>query len=92
MAFSIDPLVTPLDATKHAREIARLRQCRSVADLDNLAREGWLISDPLPGAGRAGSDPRDPRLKLIRHGSGTFMVVEYVDGWSKRLSQHLYGR
>ena len=81
MAFSIDPLVTPLDGTKHAREIARLRQCRSVADLDNLAREGWLISDP-----------KDPRLKLIRHGSGTFMVVEYVDGWSKRLSQHLYGR
>lgn len=81
MAFSTEELITPLDPVKHAREIARLRSCRTLAHLDQLVTEGWLLPDG-----------KDPRLKLIRHGSGTYMVVEYVDGWSKRLSQHLYER
>ena len=25
--------------------------------------------------------------KLVRHGSGTFLVVSYEDGWSKTISQ-----
>lgn len=69
-------LLRPLDPERHAAEIAKLRACRAVADLERLARDGWLTG---PGPG--------PRLKLVRHGSGLFLVVEYVDGWSKTLSQ-----
>lgn len=74
-AQSLVALVTPLDPNRHAYEIGRLRSCRSLRDLEQLASDGWLT----PGA-------RDPRLKLVRHGSGTYLVVQYVDGWSSRLS------
>lgn len=78
MAFAqdLDVLVAPLDPAGHAAEIARLRACRTTADLDAVvAQGGWLT---------AGT--RDPRLKLVKHGSGTFLVVRYEDGWSTRLS------
>ena len=73
----LDQLVQPLDAEKHAFEIARLKKCRSATDLDRVAKDGggWLT----PGT-------KDPRLKLVKHGTGTFIVVNYVDGWSSRLS------
>jgi hypothetical protein len=74
--FNLDTLIEPLSATRHAGEIRMLQRCRSVDDLANLAREGWLT----PGS-------KDPRLKLVRHGSGTYLIVEYVDGWSKTVSQ-----
>lgn len=69
-------LLRGLDREKHAREISRLLACRSLADLDALARDGWLTP--------AGSNPR---VKLVRHGSGTFLVVSYDDGWSRTLAQ-----
>lgn len=75
--FALMGLIDPIDPEAYGSEIARLKRCRSVRDLERLATAGWL-SD----AGR------DPRLKLIRHGSGTFLVVAYdKDGWSTRVSQ-----
>lgn len=74
--FNLDKLTDGLDPARHATEIDKLRRARSVDDLAALARHGWLT----PGT-------KDPRLKLIRHGSGTYLVVEYVDGWSKTICQ-----
>lgn len=76
-------LVRPLDPTKHASEITRLQGCRSLRDLEHLAadRGGWL-SPERPGK----------RLKLVRHGSGTYLVVEYDDGWSTALSRQGFSR
>lgn len=69
-------LTAPLDPTTHAKELDLLRACRSVADLDARARDGWISPDG-----------QRVRLKLVRHGSGTFLVVQYDQGWSKTLSQ-----
>jgi hypothetical protein len=69
-------LLAPLDPVRHARERDRLQRARSLADLDALAREGWLTPQG-----------ENPRLKLVRHGSGTFLVVSYDDGWSSTVSQ-----
>lgn len=80
-AISLDRLVAPLDPARHAAEIAKLRACRSLPDLERLAQEAWLT----PGT-------RDPRLKLVRHGSGTFLVVQYDDGWSTRLAMEPFYR
>jgi hypothetical protein len=71
----LDELVRPMDPSRWDAEIKRLRSCRSVGDLDRVAKEGWLSSNPI-----------EPRLKLVKHGSGTFLVVEYKDGWSTRVS------
>ncbi len=74
---SLSELIAGMDPARHAAEIELLSSCRSTADLDALvARGGWLAS---------GSGPK--WLKLIKHGSGTFLVVEYDDGWSTRISQ-----
>jgi hypothetical protein len=67
-------LVGPLDPTKHAVEIGVLRACRSLAELE--AKVGWLTPEGRP-----------VRLKLVRHGSGTLLVVSYDQGWSSTLSQ-----
>ncbi|MEQ1565205.1 MAG: hypothetical protein ABMA64_06165 [Myxococcota bacterium] len=67
-------LITPLDPTRHGSEIAVLRSCRSLAELE--ARVGWLTAEGAP-----------VRLKLVRHGSGALLVVSYDQGWSKTLSQ-----
>ena len=72
----IETLCGGLDPKAHASEIARLRGCRSLADLEALAREGWLTAATT-----------GVRLRLVRHGSGTFLVVSYDDGWTKTLSQ-----
>lgn len=78
----LDALVAPLDPARHAAEIARLRACRTLADLEAIVgRGGWI-----------GDKPRDPRLKLVKHGSGTWLVVEYKDGWSTRLSMEPFPR
>lgn len=83
MAFRSDlsALVSQLDPRRHATEIARLQQCRSVDDLAAIARDGWLNPDPA-----------EPRLKLVRHGSGTYLVVAYEDGWSKRVAMQPFPR
>ncbi len=80
-AADLSALIAKLDPERHATEISRLRSCRTRADLDALARDGWLSSDPV-----------EPRLKLILHGSGTVLVVQYDDGWSTRVAQHAFQR
>jgi len=71
-------LVGGLDPAKHSVEIDLLTRCRRLEDLQWLAdnNDGWL--SPAK---------RGPRVKLVKHGSGTFLVVSYDDGWSKTLSQ-----
>ncbi len=77
---SLAELVGPLDPTKHAAELVRLRHCRSLADLAAIAAgDGWLTVAA-----------QKKRLKLVKHGSGTYLVVEYEDGWSKRVSMALF--
>lgn len=80
--FHLDRLIDGLDPAKHSVEIARLRRCRSVDELQRLADDGgWLT----PGS-------RDPRLKLVRHNSGTYLVVTYQDGWTTRLAMEPFPR
>ncbi|MEZ4237759.1 MAG: hypothetical protein R3F59_16755 [Myxococcota bacterium] len=73
-ADRLDTLVRPLDPARHAHEIALLQRCRSLPELEGLV--GWLSPE-----GQA------VRLKLVRHGSGTLLVVSYDQGWSSTLSQ-----
>lgn len=72
----MDGLVGALDPTRHDVEIKALRRCRSVADLDALAATGggWLTSSE-----------HKVRLRLVKHGSGTFLVLSYDDGWGTTL-------
>lgn len=71
-------LVAGLDADQFAEELKLLSSCRQVADLEWLADNngGWLTK------GR-----RNPKIKLVKHGTGTFLVVKYDDGWSTTLSK-----
>jgi hypothetical protein len=73
-AERLEALAGPLDPVQHAAEIEALRRCRSLADLE--AKVGWLTPEGRP-----------VRLKLVRHGSGTLLVVSYDQGWSSTLSQ-----
>ena len=75
--FHLDALIDGLDPAKHRVEIDKLKRCRSVRDLDAIVDSGggWLT----PGS-------KDPRIKLVRHQSGTFLVVRYEDGWTTRLA------
>lgn len=74
--FHLRALTNALDPVKHATEIAALDRCRSVRDLEAMVKAGgWLT----PGE-------KDPRLKLVRHASGTYLVVLYQDGWTTRLA------
>lgn len=79
MAFAtaLQTLTDSLDPVVHAVEISRLQTCRSVADLDEIVDDGGWLG---PGEGKK-------RRKLVRHGSGTYLLVEYDDGWSTRLGQ-----
>lgn len=72
---SLKTLMDGLDPAKHARELKLLKRCRTLDDLDSLGNQ-WLTE---------GS--RDPRLKLVKHHTGTFLVLEFVDGWGTTLSQ-----
>lgn len=69
-------LTAPMDPAVHERELALLNRCRSLRDLERLAQEGWLSAANVPA-----------RLKLVRHGSGAFLVVKYEDGWSSTVSR-----
>ena len=70
-------LVAGMDPARHAVEIDRLERCRSMHDLESIVGQGGWLSP----------SSQKKRLKLVKHGSGTFLVVEYVDGWSTRVSQ-----
>lgn len=74
---SLAELVKAMDPVKHAVEISMLRNARSHADLARMSVDngGWLNPSTA-----------EPRLKLVRHGSGTFLVVAYKEGWSSRVS------
>ncbi len=74
---ALQTLVDALDPVAHRTDREVLGACRSVADLDRIVDDGgWL--GPADGK---------KRRKLVRHGSGTYLVVEYDDGWSTRLGQ-----
>lgn len=85
MAFASDlsQLIAPLDPETQEDELRKLQSCRRLEDLEWLAANdgGWLSPRR-----------RDPRLKLVRHGTGTFLVVQYDDGWSKTVSQAPFRR
>ena len=69
-------LLAGLNPATHAGEIAKLRACRSLPALEALAQVGFLTPEG-----------RGTRVRLVRHGSGTFLLVAYEDGWTKTLSQ-----
>lgn len=80
--FHLSRLIEGLDPQKHATEIRALQRCRTLDQLHRLADDGgWLT----PGT-------TDPRLKLVRHGSGTYLVVRYEDGWTTRLAMEPFPR
>ena len=66
-------LVEPLDPVAHHQAVHTLQRVRRADDLHALAGR-WLTDGP------------GKRLKLVKHGVGTFLVVEYDDGWTTRLS------
>ncbi len=77
MPLPLEPLWRALNSDRHAHEIGVLKSLRTVSDLDTLMkRGGWL-----------GPESTGPRLKLIRHHRSTWILVEYVDGWSTRIAQ-----
>jgi hypothetical protein len=73
-------LMKPLDPVEHAVALSKLTKINTLSELEDLARAGWLMP------------PSQKRLKLVRHGSGTFLVVSYEDGWSTRLSMVPFSR
>jgi len=75
-------LVDGMDPVRHVAEVTRLRACSDVSHLDAIVDAGGWLTPARRGK----------RLKLVRHGSGTFLVVEYDDGWSTRVSQAPFGR
>ncbi|MEM6930790.1 MAG: hypothetical protein AAF602_27900 [Myxococcota bacterium] len=79
MAFdrALQTLIDGLNPALHQPDIDRLRACRSIADLDAIVDDGGWLG---PGEGKK-------RRKVVRHGSGTYLLVEYDDGWSSRLAQ-----
>ncbi len=69
----IDALVEELDVDLHGQAISVLRRCRTRAQLDALAG-AWLSQAP------------QQTLRLVCHGGGTYLVVHYDDGWTRRLA------
>lgn len=74
---SLKELMTPLDPSRHAIEIMRLKTARSFEDLLRIVTEqgGWLTPGSI-----------EPRLRLVQHNVRMFVVVEYKDGWTTRVS------
>lgn len=75
-AMSLKTLIGGLDPDRHAVAVRALRRCRGVADLEQLASDnsGWISES-------------EPRLRLVKHGSGTFLILEYDNGWGTTLVQ-----
>jgi len=69
----VDALVEELDAELHGHAINVLLRCRTREQLDALAG-AWLSQSP------------QPMLRLVCHGGGTYLVVHYDDGWTRRLA------
>lgn len=72
-----ESLKTLLDAVDHPDAVAALKRCRSPADLDRLAQSGgWLTPQGI-----------QPRVRLVKHGSGTFLLLAYDEGWGTTLAK-----
>ena len=80
---SLTALLAPLDPDTYRNAIARFRRCRRVSDMERIADTdlGWL--EP---------EGENPRLRLVKHGSGTFLILSYDDGWGTTLSQQGFPR
>ena len=76
-------LIAQMDPAVHDAEIQRLRGCRSIRDLDDIAGApgGWLSPHPQPS-----------RLRLVKNGLVTFLVVRYDDGWTSRVAMQDFPR
>lgn len=74
---SMKELLAPLDTSRHAIEIMRLKSARSFEDMLRMVTEqgGWLTPGSI-----------EPRLRLVQHNVRMFVVVEYKDGWTTRVS------
>lgn len=81
MAFRDDlrALLAQLDPQEHAPAIRILERCKGQCQMEDIARIGWLEPENKEG-----------RLRLVKHGSGTFLVVRYVDGWTNRVAMQLF--
>ena len=79
---SLGELIDALDPERDAAAVATLKRCRRFEDLDALAGEGgWLNPQGT-----------QPRLRLVKHGSGTFLVLAYEDGWGTTLGKAEFWR
>ncbi len=76
-------LLEALNAPEHTDAVAKLKRCRRVSDLERIAKTdlGWLQPPD-----------RDPRLRLVKHNTGTFLVLSYADGWGTTLVQANFRR
>lgn len=77
-AASLQTLVAGLDPAAHAHEIALLERCTSTRDLTRLAETDRGFLTP--------SGPKQ-RLRLVKHHSGTFLVLSFEEGWGTTLCQ-----
>ncbi len=78
--FALSKLLEPIDRAAYGPEAIELERCRNTDDLMRIASRGWLS----PAS-------KEPRLKLVKHGSGTFLVVAYDHtGWSTRISMQAF--
>ena len=77
-AKDLKGLCDALDPVRHRHAKAILERVRNRPELVELAQtqDGWL-------GGPVGS----VRVKLVLHGTGTFLVVQYEDGWSTTLAK-----
>ena len=72
----LDAFIAKLPADSDAAQT--LARCRTFADLERLALgQGWI------GPEKGGERPR-----LVMHRNGSFLVVEYEDGWTRTLAHH----
>ena len=74
---SLKTLIAALDPAVQGAAIEALKKCRRFEDLDRLAADGgWLNPQGTK-----------PRLRLVKHGSGTFLILSYDEGWGTTLVQ-----
>jgi len=79
---SIDTLLAVLDPAVQGSAIETLKKCRRFEDVDALAQNGgWLNPQGTK-----------PRLRLVKHGSGTFLILSYDEGWGTTLVQSEFWR
>lgn len=79
---SMKTLIAALDPAVQGTAIEALKRCRRFEDVDALSQNGgWLNSQGTK-----------PRLRLVKHGSGTFLILSYDEGWGTTLVQSEFWR